>query len=303
MGGEGGGAGSRVAVTPRSCSLNMRERCEDRSCEQWGRMRSDMAPESRQRWFTAVVAAAVAAVWVRRVVLPARPRTAPLPIPHRIPDPEERPAPDGTGVRIVVNPSSGPAWTEAPTDALREGLPGADIHELDPDDRARRPAVPRRPRRHRRGGRRRHPRGGRHHRRRARRAVRGRPGGHAQPPGPRPRPGDRRRRHRGRPGRHRDPHGPRGRRRPVLRQHAHLRRLLAGRRRPRTARGPHRQVAGPARGARARAAPHGAAAGGARRSRSVGCGSRGSATAATTPPGSARRGASTSTTACSTSAS
>ena len=167
IGGEAGGAGSRVAVTHRSCSLNMRERCEDRSCEQWGRMRSDMAPESRQRWFAAVVAAAVAAVWVRRVVLPARPRSAPLPIPLRIPDPDERPAPDGTGVRIVVNPSSGPAWTDAPTDALREGLPGADIHELDPDDELERPAVPRRPRRHRRGGRRRHPRRGRHHRGRA----------------------------------------------------------------------------------------------------------------------------------------
>jgi undecaprenyl-diphosphatase len=37
-------------------------------------------------------------------------------------------------VRIVVNPSSGPAWTTAPTDALREGLPGAEIHELEPED-------------------------------------------------------------------------------------------------------------------------------------------------------------------------
>ena len=78
-----------------------------------------MAAEPRARWFAAVVAAAVAAVWVRRVVLPARPDHAPLPIPVRIPDPDERPAPDGTGVRIVVNPSSGPAWSESPTDALR----------------------------------------------------------------------------------------------------------------------------------------------------------------------------------------
>lgn len=42
--------------------------------------------------------------------------------------------PDGTGVRIVVNPSSGPAWTGAPTHALREGLPGADVAELGPED-------------------------------------------------------------------------------------------------------------------------------------------------------------------------
>jgi len=34
----------------------------------------------------------------------------------------------------VVNPSSGPAWTSAPTDALRSGLPGADVVELSPED-------------------------------------------------------------------------------------------------------------------------------------------------------------------------
>jgi diacylglycerol kinase family enzyme len=78
--------------------------------------------------------ASALAVWKRKLILPKRPRTAPFPIPRRIPDPEERPAPDGTGVRIVVNPSSGPAWTDAPTDALREGLPGADIHELSEED-------------------------------------------------------------------------------------------------------------------------------------------------------------------------
>ena len=33
-----------------------------------------------------------------------------------------------------MNPSSGPAWTAPPTDALRRGLPGANVHELDPDD-------------------------------------------------------------------------------------------------------------------------------------------------------------------------
>lgn len=72
--------------------------------------------------------------WLRLVVLPARPVDARLPVPRRIPNPESRPSPDGTGVRIVVNPSSGRAMTPAPTDELREGLPGADIHELDPDD-------------------------------------------------------------------------------------------------------------------------------------------------------------------------
>ena len=93
-----------------------------------------MATRRRGRWVAGAAAATGAALWVRRVVLPKRPADAPFPIPRRIPDPEERPAPDGTGVRIVVNPSSGPAWTEAPTAALRDGLPGADIVELAEDD-------------------------------------------------------------------------------------------------------------------------------------------------------------------------
>src|SRR5688500_7712809 len=87
-----------------------------------------MAERRRGRWVGALAALAAAGAWFRLLVLPKRPRDAPLPIPRRIPDPEERPAPDGTGVRIVVNTSSGPAWMPAPTDALREGLPGADIH-------------------------------------------------------------------------------------------------------------------------------------------------------------------------------
>jgi diacylglycerol kinase family enzyme len=77
---------------------------------------------------------ALAAAWVRTAILPSRPADARLPIPRRIPDPEARPSPDGTGVRIVVNPSSGPAWRTSPTSALREGLPGADVHELAPED-------------------------------------------------------------------------------------------------------------------------------------------------------------------------
>ena len=82
----------------------------------------------------AVGGLAAVAVWVRQVVVPKRPKDAPFPIPRRIPDPDERPAPDGTGVRIVVNPSSGPAWTGAPTDDLRAALPGADVIELTEDD-------------------------------------------------------------------------------------------------------------------------------------------------------------------------
>lgn len=37
-------------------------------------------------------------------------------------------------MRIVVNPSSGPAWSLPPTEALREALPGAEIIELEPED-------------------------------------------------------------------------------------------------------------------------------------------------------------------------
>lgn len=85
-------------------------------------------------WVAAAVAAGAAGVWVRRAVMPRRPAEARLSIPRRIPDLESRPSPDGTGVRIVVNPSSGPTWRTSPTDALREGLPGADIRELGPDD-------------------------------------------------------------------------------------------------------------------------------------------------------------------------
>ena len=85
-------------------------------------------------WIAGAGAAALVGAWVRSVVLPARPDDAGLPIPRRIPDPKARPSPDGTGVRIVVNPSSGPAWSGSPAEALREGLPGADIHELSPED-------------------------------------------------------------------------------------------------------------------------------------------------------------------------
>jgi len=38
---------------------------------------------------------------------------------------------DGEGLTVVVNPSAGPALKSAPTDVLREGLPKAEIVELD----------------------------------------------------------------------------------------------------------------------------------------------------------------------------
>lgn len=87
-----------------------------------------------RRWVATAGALGLAAGWVRTVVLPRRPDHAAHPVPRRIPDPSARPSPDGTGVRIVVNPSSGPAWRTPPTEALREALPGADVHELDPDE-------------------------------------------------------------------------------------------------------------------------------------------------------------------------
>jgi undecaprenyl-diphosphatase len=82
---------------------------------------------------SAAVAAGLGARWFRRVVLPARPEHA-RPIPKRVPDPDRRPSADGAGVRIVVNPSPGPAWSGAPTEELRSGLPAAEILELGPDD-------------------------------------------------------------------------------------------------------------------------------------------------------------------------
>jgi undecaprenyl-diphosphatase len=75
-----------------------------------------------------------AAAWVRFKVLPTRPDDVALPIPRRIPEPQRRPGTDGTGVRLVVNPAAGPAWSASPADTLREALPGAEVHELGPDD-------------------------------------------------------------------------------------------------------------------------------------------------------------------------
>lgn len=79
-----------------------------------------------------VIGAAALAAWrVRRVVLPARPAGAGTPRPRQAPDGSPRSSPDGAGVRIVVNPTAGPAWSPTWTDLLREELPRADIHELE----------------------------------------------------------------------------------------------------------------------------------------------------------------------------
>ncbi len=89
---------------------------------------------SLPRWVAASGVAGLTGLWVRRLIVRKRPIDAPLPIPRRIPGPQPRPSPDGTAVRILVNTSAGPAWSASPVNALREGLPGADIHELEPDD-------------------------------------------------------------------------------------------------------------------------------------------------------------------------
>jgi undecaprenyl-diphosphatase len=87
-----------------------------------------------RRWIAAALTTGLAAAYVRRMVLLRRPEDAPLPVPRRIPEHDERPSADGTGVRIVVNTASGPAWSGPVTGELRAGLPGADIRELGPDD-------------------------------------------------------------------------------------------------------------------------------------------------------------------------
>ncbi len=73
-------------------------------------------------------------VWARHLVLPARPADAPTPEPQRLRSSESRPSPDGAGLRVVVNPSAGPAWSGGATDDLRAALPAADIVELGEGD-------------------------------------------------------------------------------------------------------------------------------------------------------------------------
>ncbi len=82
-----------------------------------------------------VIGALVAlGIWLRTVILPARPAGVGTGRPRRIPDPDARPAPDGAGIRLAVNPDSGPLWRGNPIDTLRSELPAADVRELDPDD-------------------------------------------------------------------------------------------------------------------------------------------------------------------------
>ena len=99
-----------------------------------------------QEWPPAVAAVPVAAAVARadaaagavggalavatRRVWPVAPRAGADVAPRRIPDPDARPRADGRGVRIVVNPDSGPALAAPPTDTLRDGLPGAVVVEL-----------------------------------------------------------------------------------------------------------------------------------------------------------------------------
>jgi len=94
-----------------------------------------MASDSRPLRIALPVAAALLGTWwVRRVILPARPDDAGTPHARQLPRGEPRPTTDGAGVRIVVNPTSGPARVEPPTAVLREGLPAADIHEMSEGD-------------------------------------------------------------------------------------------------------------------------------------------------------------------------
>ncbi|MET0145444.1 MAG: diacylglycerol kinase family protein [Ilumatobacteraceae bacterium] len=79
-------------------------------------------------------ATAAGALWIRRIVLPPRPADVATPRSRPIPDPDSRPSPDGAGLRLAVNPTSGPAWSANPVDELRRDLPAADVRELGPDD-------------------------------------------------------------------------------------------------------------------------------------------------------------------------
>jgi undecaprenyl-diphosphatase len=81
----------------------------------------------------ALALASAVFVWARHLVLPARPADAPTPRARQLAGASRAPS-DGSGVRIVVNPTAGPAWSGAATDDLRALLPGADVVELQDGD-------------------------------------------------------------------------------------------------------------------------------------------------------------------------
>lgn len=89
---------------------------------------------SPARFVVPVAASLLGVWWVRRTIIPARPDDAATPHARPLAKGESRPSPDGAGMRIVVNPGSGPAWTDSPTEELRQGLPAADIHEMSEGD-------------------------------------------------------------------------------------------------------------------------------------------------------------------------
>jgi undecaprenyl-diphosphatase len=72
----------------------------------------------------------IAALLVRRTVLPRRPKQPPAHRTRRLSATEGRPLPTGKGLHLVVNTSAGPALAASPVERIREALPDAKIVEL-----------------------------------------------------------------------------------------------------------------------------------------------------------------------------
>jgi diacylglycerol kinase family enzyme/membrane-associated phospholipid phosphatase len=72
------------------------------------------------------VAVATRRFWPVAPDEPARARPASVEL-------SDRPGPDGSGLTVVVNPDAGSGLTKAPTDEIRERLPGAEIIETSED--------------------------------------------------------------------------------------------------------------------------------------------------------------------------
>jgi undecaprenyl-diphosphatase len=90
------------------------------------------APPGKRREVLAAATTGVAAALVTRRWMPVAPEEAIG--PARAGSGRRPPRPDGAGVRIVVNPGSGPALSANPAGALRAELPAAEVIELSPDD-------------------------------------------------------------------------------------------------------------------------------------------------------------------------